>query len=66
MGEMRAESQRGLNPGLGLYSMGHGEAQRFCETLSEPRFTSVIFKGCSLASSIGIVLLLLLSHFSRV
>lgn len=51
MGEMGDESQRGLNPGLGLYSMGHGEAQRFCETLSELRFTSVILKGCSLAHS---------------
>lgn len=38
MGEIGAESQRGLNLGLGLYSMGHGEAQRFCETLSELRF----------------------------
>lgn len=32
--------------------MGHGEAQRFCETLSELRFTSVILKGCSLAHSV--------------
>lgn len=52
MGEMGDESQRGLNPGLGLCSMGHGEAQRFCDTLSELRFTSVILKGCSLACSV--------------
>ena len=29
VGEMGAESQRGLNPGLGLYSVGHREAQGF-------------------------------------